>query len=120
MDFQVVPEGRGRFILRCPEQLEWSARIDLVESLTAQCGQAPVEGIILDLQAVSYINSAGIGAIFALRKFALEHQAVVVVARCGPTIKRMLETVNLPELMPMVETLDQARDVLNASASKQD
>jgi anti-anti-sigma factor len=67
---------------------------------------------VLDLAEVTYINSAGIGAIFSLRKYAMEADARLVVARPRPAIQRMLKTVNLPELIPMVDSLDKARQVI--------
>ncbi|MFP4356268.1 MAG: STAS domain-containing protein [Phycisphaerae bacterium] len=117
MDLQVVSEGQGRFILQCPEELEWSARVDLVEQITAQARPNEVRGIILDLAEVTYINSAGIGAIFSLRKFALDNEAVLVVARPRPAIQRMLKTVNLPDLIPMVDSMAEAREKIDAQDS---
>jgi anti-anti-sigma factor len=112
MQLQVVHEGQGLYILQCSEELEWSARVDLVEAVNDRVGDQDVRGVVLDLAEVTYINSAGIGAIFSLRKYAMEADARLVVARPRPAIQRMLKTVNLPELIPMVDSLDKARQVI--------
>lgn len=72
----------------------------------------PTGGVILDLAGVEYMNSAGIGAIFSLRKYAKANGARMVAARPTPSIIRLLNTVNLPSLIPVASDLDEARKVL--------
>lgn len=113
MDVMVKPDGEARFILACPRQMEWNARVDLVQAVRDGVAGQDFRGIILDLEKVSYVNSAGLGAIFSLRKHVLEAGASIVIARANATILRLLKTVNLSALMPVVETLDEARLHLN-------
>ncbi len=75
-------------------------------------GTRAISGIILDLDGVDYLNSAGIGSIFALRKYAKANGAEVVISRPRATIRRLLETVNLPALIPVTGDLDEARKQL--------
>lgn len=110
MDVNIQHDDQGRYIIQCPAEMEWTARVDLVSILTEQVGEDQIRGIILDLGSVTYINSAGLGALFALRKYGMESGAAVVIARPRPTIERMLKTVNLPELIPVVATLNEARE----------
>ncbi len=117
MDVAVTQDGPGRYLVACPEQLEWDARVDLVDALRhAAVGQA-YQTVILDLHGVKYINSAGLGAIFALRKYTQSAGATLVLARPGATLRRLLETVNLPALMPVAASLDEARQASTGSGN---
>ena len=91
--------------------MEWDARMDIVGAVQRAANGKCVRCVILDLENVRYINSAGLGAIFALRQHAIRDKAKVVVARPSAAIRRLLNTINLPALMPVVATLDEAREV---------
>jgi anti-sigma B factor antagonist len=115
MDVTITPDGDARFIITCPRQMEWNARVNLVETVRqATTGQA-VRGVIIDLAGVTYINSAGLGAIFALRKFVEDAGGVLAVARPNISIARLLRTVNLSRLVSVTETLEEARAALPAT-----
>ena len=113
MEVTITPDGNDCYVISCPTQMEWQARIDLVELLKQAAGDKPYRGVILDLDHVTYINSAGLGAIFALRKFARQAGADVVVARPNVTITRLLNTVNMSALVPVATSLDEARQKLD-------
>ena len=117
MDVLVKTDGELRYILSCPDQMEWNARVDLVEALKAATSGQIFHSVIVDLDKVSFINSAGLGAIFALRKYAKELGANVAVARPGPAISRLLQAVNLPALLPVAMTLEAARQSLQEPAN---
>lgn len=114
MDVTIKADGESRYIITCPHHMEWNARVDLIESLKAATQDQPVCGVIVDLAEVSYINSAGLGAIFALRKFVEQSGGAVAVARPNVTIARLLRTVNLAALIPVTDSLEQARASLPA------
>jgi len=132
---KVVDDGRQRYIVCFPcdyhkDHLRTSGPsgpadeaiapagelVEAVKAAVRTSGKTPAEaiagGIILDLAEVEYMNSGGLGAIFALRKFARENNARMVVARPTPTITRLLDTANVPALIPVVAGLDEARNVL--------
>ncbi len=131
----VRPDGEKRCIILWPRsasddhQQRLPGPIDLVApleqfllGLPGDCpaggtGDPAIElsGIILDLDGVDYINSAGIGSIFALRKYAKDKGAELVVSRPRATISRLLETVNLPALIPVTADLEEARKQLDKS-----
>jgi anti-sigma B factor antagonist len=111
MDVNIRHDDGGVFVIECPPEMEWSVRVDLVSMLTEKVGQEQISGVILDLGEVNYINSAGLGAVFALRKFAMNNGSPIVIARPKPGIQRMLKTVNLPELIPVADTLADAKEI---------
>ena len=105
--------GQGRFLLKCPSEMAWRARVELVESLTETTGgQMPIE-VILDLGGVDFLNSAGIGAIFSVRKHVVDGGGTVVICNARPVIRRLLATVNLPALVPTLTDAGEARRFLD-------
>lgn len=110
---RVEPCGEGRFVLHCPAEMAWRARTELVEVLAASTGPDGPAAIILDLARVEFLNSAGIGAVFSVRKYVVEGGGQLVVCNAKPSVVRLLATVNLPALIPMVSDLDRAHDFLD-------
>ena len=105
--------GPGRFVLKCPPEMAWHARVELVGTLTGAIGgQMPIE-LILDLSGVEFLNSAGIGAIFSVRKHVIGGGGKVVMCNVRPIIRRLLNTVNLPALMPVLPDLGGAHAQLD-------
>lgn len=113
MEVTIIPDGEGRFIVSCPEQMEWQARMDLVGMVKESVGDKTMRGIVVDLHKTNYINSAGLGAIFGLYKYVSKSGGKIVVARPGPRIARLLHTVNLPALMPVTNDLAEARKLVS-------
>jgi anti-anti-sigma factor len=111
MELMVTPDGQGRYIVSCPARMEWNERLDIVSQLQKAAGDGPLSSVILDLDKVTYINSAGLGAVFSLRKFTNDRGAKLIVARPSATISRLLDTVNLAALIPVAANLDEARAV---------
>lgn len=120
MELSVKPDGEGRFVIYCPSRMEWNERVDLVSHLQDATGERPLSGVIIDLQNVTYINSAGLGALFSLRKFAKDRGAKVAVARPNAMISRLLDTVNLAALVPVAASLDEARTLLDQNCTDSD
>jgi anti-anti-sigma factor len=113
MDLQVKSDEPGVYTVYCPEQMEWRARGGLVDKVSEACGEDEVRGIIVDLGNVTFLSSAGIGALFNLHEFAKSHDAGLVIARPRPTIQRLLNTVKLPDLIPTVKSIDAARSQID-------
>lgn len=111
MDFTIETDSPSRCVLRCPTQLHWQARLDMVGALT-QAAPQDVTEVILDLHGVEFMNSAGLAAIFLLHRHLKSSGARLVICRAAPMISRLLTTVNLPALMPVVRGLDDARALL--------
>jgi len=123
MDVKVECEG-GRYTVICPAEMGWESRVDLVEATQAAVAEgedepmaSPFDGVIVDLGAVEHINSAGIGAIFTLRKFAVERGGTLAVWRPRATVARVLNVVNLPALIPVVQDHDAACRALETTAA---
>jgi len=112
MDVKVSHDGEGRYIVSCPDQIEWRAREELLAAVIQATEGAVVNGIILDLDGVHFISSAGLGGIFSLRRHVLGQGARIVAARPGAGVRRLLRTVNMEALMPVAPSMAEARSRL--------
>ena len=67
------------------------------------------KGIILDLDHIDYISSAGLGVIFTMKKFMVSNKGALLFCNLKPQIERLFEIVNaLPKetLFKNVEEAD--------------
>jgi anti-anti-sigma factor len=114
MSIQVTFDGEGCYIVSVLQGQRWPAHADLAGSVRQAAAGRALRGLIVDLSGVDALDSAGLGAIFSLRRFAGEVGAQVVVTRPTLMISRLLNTVNLPALIPVTASLEEARLKLGA------
>jgi len=124
---EVVPDGKHRYVLALSPEYgrqrshlqDDGASTEAVAALEQAVTRSETKlpegirgGLIIDMADVDYMNSSAIGSIFSLRKFVRSNGARMVVSRPTPAIRRLLDTVNLPSLIPVTQTLDDARSKL--------
>ena len=109
MDLRVESDADGVFTVCCECPMEWRARETLVAAVADQVQDGECRGVIVDMANVSFISSAGLASLFALRRFTEERGAEVVIARPTPAIRRVLNLVELPAQIPVTDALDDAR-----------
>ena len=114
MDFTIQSDADGVFILSAPEPVDWREQEGLADLVVDAVGAGPISGLVVDLYNVKYISSSGLGSIFVLRKTAMGLGAAIVLARPNPTILRLLKTVQVPDLMPVLDDLEQAKATAKA------
>ncbi len=105
-------EGAARYILTCPRRMESKARADLVETLRDATSGQELHELVVNLDQVSFIDSAGLGTIFSIRQHLNGSGARMVICGANTNIKNLLKTVNLPDLVPVVADLEAARSYL--------
>lgn len=69
------------------------------------------ETVVLDMADVTFLDSAGLGAVVLLGKKALEHQAQLLAARPSPQVRTSLRLARLDDFLPLVDSLEEARGV---------
>ncbi|GLZ31749.1 hypothetical protein Lesp02_39370 [Lentzea sp. NBRC 105346] len=84
-------------------EVDMSTAGPFLAEMTTQLSLAPA-GLVVDLRAVSFFGSAGVGALLAARDCPV--RVVVVTAR--PIVLRMLEITNLDRLFDVRRTLPEA------------
>lgn len=83
--------------------------VGLVESAIPTQAQ----GAILDLCAVGFLDSTAIRKLFALvNRLAERRQRVLVVVDADSTVRRTLELVDFARAAPMLDSLEEATELL--------
>lgn len=114
MTFQKVTTYRsGRAIVGA---LEGDVDMANVETTGAQLlGAVPadVEGLVIDLSAVRYIDSAGIHMLFDLtRRLAASRQRLALAVPEGSPVRGLLKITNVNEAAVIAGSVDQAAGAL--------
>lgn len=95
--FTVIPAGP----IDSDTYLEFNEKITplLVET---------TKGIILDLESVDYISSAGLGVLFTMRKFLKTRNSDLLFCNLKPQIRRLFEIVNALPKETMFKNVEEA------------
>lgn len=72
--------------------------------------------LLIDLSDVPFMDSAGLGALIGGIRRAREASGEVTVACSRPTLTRLLHTTGFDRIVPVTETLDDARKALLESS----
>ncbi len=88
----------------------------------SQCRQALAElatnpRLLIDMSAVPFVDSAGLGALIGGIRRARELGGDVAVACSRPTLTRLLRTTGFDRIVTVAETLEDAAAALNAEPS---
>jgi len=94
----LAPEGKFNLVAAPPVK----ARID---DLVAQ-GKA---NIVVDLHAIDFIDSSGLGALIGGLKAARQQGGDLRIAAAGPQVKAVLKLTNLDRILAPYETVEEAR-----------
>ncbi|TFG58926.1 MAG: anti-sigma factor antagonist [Nitrospirales bacterium] len=91
----------------------------LLESAVYQAQEAHGQHILLDLQALTMIDSRGLGKLFLTYHHLNRQNIRLSMVNPRPMVREMLEFVNFPKLVQIYDSLDeivgQEQDVLEAS-----
>jgi anti-anti-sigma factor len=117
MEVRLSWEGEQRLVLMCQGEMGWDSTETLLNQAKHALGASIEPQVIVDLQRVDYVTSAGIGELLQLRKLVSEHGGVMVMTRLSPLLLRLFRTVGLDRHVPMLDTLDEARELLTKRAS---
>ena len=72
--------------------------------------------LLIDMSAVPFVDSAGLGALIGGIRRAREQGGEVAVACSRPTLTRLLHTTGFDRIVPVEATLEAAAAALQASA----
>jgi len=106
-------EGDRRMLAACSGDISFDDRESLAARILGEADRrlgpgAPFE-LILDLENVGFVNSAGLGALFQLRKAVEERAGRLAIANVPPALVRLFRTVGLDRYVPCVDSIAQAR-----------
>ncbi|MFP4105240.1 MAG: STAS domain-containing protein [Phycisphaerae bacterium] len=115
MDIDVERRDDDIFVVTCPPELGWKARVDLLGAVQEHIDGCDVRAVILDFDTVEHLNSAGIGAIFTLRKHLKTKDAGMAICCANDTIRRLFRTVNLEAMICVTDTRSEAIAKFNST-----
>ena len=75
-------------------------------------GLADKQYLLIDLSAVPFMDSAGLGALIGGIRRAREAGGDVAVACSRPTLTRLLHTTGFDRIVPVTETVEEAATAL--------
>ena len=79
-------------------------------------GVTHAQRLLIDLSAVPFMDSAGLGALIGGIRRAREAGGDVAVACSRPTLTRLLHTTGFDRIVPVTDTLDGAVQALSEGA----
>ena len=108
---------------------EWLARLKLSGELDAYVApevrrqieeifDAGHRWLLIDLSDVDYIDSVGLGIMVGAAKRANELGGDVAIAASKPAVVRVFEISGTKELLNVVETVDEAQELLSSSRQR--
>jgi anti-anti-sigma factor len=118
LKFELREAGPGCLVLTCHGGLSWEDRELLAASVEQYLtGRDTVHGLVLDMAAVEFVNSAGLGALFQLIQRLRGRGARLAFANVPPTIHRVLMTVGMVRLAAFGRDVPDALALLNPPAA---
>jgi stage II sporulation protein AA (anti-sigma F factor antagonist) len=116
MKFELRQAKPNCVLVTCQGGLSWEDREALAEGVEQYLdGHGDVTGVIMDLADVTFINSAGLGALFQLCQRLRAREAVPVFVNASPKLKRLFQTVGLHEFARIDDDVKAVLDSFNTS-----
>jgi anti-anti-sigma factor len=121
MRFDLREATPGFVVLMCRGGLSWEDRELLAASVEEYLvGRNPLRGLVLDLAAVDFVNSAGLGALFQLVQRLKTGGGQLAFASVPPAIDRLLTTVGMHRLAHFCQDVPEALKLLVQAATAAD
>jgi len=107
MDLSAHDEHRMRIVAVNEKRIDAAVAIEFKEVMRGQIGDAPAR-IVLDLSAVDFIDSSGLGAIVATMKM-LGGERTLALAGLTPTVAKVFKLTRMDTVFDIYDTVDIAR-----------
>lgn len=113
-EFQIEWESReGVLIAQLVGRLDLSRAMDLEAMITTRLEEEPCP-LVINLSRMSYLPSAGVGALLNIHRFATANKLKVALAEVPREVKRLLDVVEITQLLPVFEDQSEAVDALKS------
>jgi anti-anti-sigma factor len=119
LDTQLIEEPKGT-VLKLIGQLD-SVTAPLLSPLIAQLQNAPPKVLILELQDLNYISSAGLRCVFQLKKLMKNENGRFVISQPSPQVRKVFDIVKavpLNSIFSSVAELDEYLDHMQRKVSE--
>lgn len=111
-----VRHEQGCALVTLTGEIDISTETELRERL---CGLAPGgQPLLVDLDQVTFIDSAGLAALVGAAKRAAAHGGSLYAVCARPKIRTLFRLTGLYCRIPLARTLDEAREALAAKTAR--
>jgi anti-anti-sigma factor len=111
--FELHEASPGYLVLTCRGGLSWEEREHLAATVEQSLvARTALRGLVLDLGAVDFVNSAGLGALFQVAQRIRSRGGQLAFASVPPAIQRLLTTVGMSRLAVFGRDLTEALTLL--------
>lgn len=112
MKLSTKTEGQVRIVTVRNTRIDAAIAIEFKDAMRAETDNGP-DLVVLDLSAVEFIDSSGLGAIVAAMKH-LAPQRKLALAGLTPTVDKVFKLTRMDSVFSLFATLDDARSALAA------
>ena len=116
MEMKVTHESDTRVVLTCSGDIGWDDHDALPQRIIAALGEVTGPQVLMDLEHVHFVNSAGLGALLQTVQVVSGRKGTVVLVNVSAPLTQMFTTAGLDRVVPIAETLDEARALLDEPA----
>jgi anti-anti-sigma factor len=119
LDTQLIEEPKAT-VLKLIGQLD-SVTAPLLSPLIAQLQNAPPKVLILELQDLNYISSAGLRCVFQLKKLMKNENRRFVISQPSPQVRKVFDIVKavpLKSIFSSAAELDEYLDHMQRKVSE--
>ena len=119
LDTQLVEEAKGT-VLKLIGQLDTDTA-PLLSSLIAQLQHTPPKVLILELQDLNYISSAGLRCVFQLEKLMKNNNGRFVIFQPSPQVRKVfniVKAVPLNTIFSSAAEMDEYLDLMQRQVSE--
>lgn len=116
MKLEATWDQPDRLLLTFDGTIDWTARDRLHHDVGELLEGKPDPQVLIDMEAVDFVNSAGIGALLQVAQLVESRGGRIAMACLPPKLQQLFEAVGLERAIPMHETLEAARGALVAAS----
>jgi anti-anti-sigma factor len=113
MKLQLEWTEEGVLVLTCSGQMGWDAQEELVKRSGQALDGRESPRVLVCLESVELITSAGLGSLLQVRKLVTERSGELVLAAASPAVAQLFRTVGLDRHVKMASTVEEARAMLS-------
>jgi anti-anti-sigma factor len=109
LKFELRDAGSGIVVVTCHGGLSWEDRELLAAAVEQQLAQRDsFSALVMDMHDVSFVNSAGLGALFQLVQRVHQRDAGFVFAGLPGAIRHLFVTVGLDRVAQFADDVNEA------------
>ena len=113
LTIEIAPAGNGYQRVALAGRLDTHTHAELDAKLSPLLA-SPIRSLVLDLEGLIYISSAGVRSVFKARKALAERGGKVVVVNPQPQIQKVFDVVKAVPLNEIFSTVEEADAYLDA------